>query len=236
MLLRIAARSVPGRLLLDLCAEVGLRNLRGDRQAAGDRLQAAALAAAAQAASGGDLHVADFHARDVLALNDLAVVHAAAADAGPGEDADHRARSLGRPKQILRVHARIHVVDDAGRDAKGRLQGRPQVDVVPAQIGGLQTMPFSGSTGPGHPMPIPASSWRIDLGRIQRLLDRLHDPSTPTFCPPSPRVFLRLRPSTLNESSNTVAMILVPPKSKPTHRCAFAFPSLLSPIRPFLSE
>ena len=85
-------------LLLDLRTEIRLRHLRRDGQSTGDGLQTTTLTTAAQSTPGRDLHVADFHARDVLALNDLAVVHATAADAGPGEDAEHGARGVNTAK------------------------------------------------------------------------------------------------------------------------------------------
>ena len=91
----------------------GGRGIRGDGEPGGKALEALARK---------DFHVSDFHAGGAVALDDLALEHAATADPGAGEDPEQAAVALARPEAALAVDAGIDVVHQGDRATEGFLE------------------------------------------------------------------------------------------------------------------
>ena len=149
----------------------------------------------------------------------LPFIDAAAADAGAGKDADHAAGVLARAEAILAIDAGIDVVQHDGRAAECLLQSFANLKVLPAEIGRIdRRRPFRDRCCPGSRRRCRRVVWRSTWAssRASRIVSMIR--SRPALAPSAPLVLRRLRPSTRNSPLKTAAIILVPPRSKPTQR------------------
>ena len=136
-------------------------------------------AAEAGRARAGDGHVADLGGEAAAAVQDVAVDHHPAADAGRDGDEDQRLRARAPPRSATRRGRRRWRRSRAGPagPSLSRRMAASGTSLQPERVGGAMTMPATGSSGPGAQTPTPAAACAgrggAHLGRER--LDLRHD-------------------------------------------------------------
>jgi hypothetical protein len=179
------------------------------------------------------LQETDFHTRRSRTAKNATFVHAAAADTGPWKYAQHAARPLPCSACIFAKNSGIHVVADHGRTFEPLRQEILQIHILPAQIRSFQNDAFLQIQRPGNTRTNPADFFcrprRLPSAPSKSFLPGVRAPLVRPHCPASFGVFSQ---ASLSLSSNTTAIIFVPPRSKPTQILRFGKSVLMVNSRP----
>ena len=149
-----------------------------ERAARGERLEAAMRAAGAERPVRRDDHVADMAGHAAAAMQQTAVDHDAAADAGADRHIDEMAEAPGAAEFPLAIGGRDPVIlDDDGQAEFSASVAASGNSSQPGRVGMAMIVPVSLSSGPGADTPTPAISAAAsaDADLVAQLPDLLDD-------------------------------------------------------------